>query len=285
MIDFINSISQATLPWFKMHGTAILVVLLVAWLIRRFSGFFIEQGIRKAVVPDSHASPEAEKKREDTLIKIAQGTLSIVIWIVAIMMILSEAGIDIGPMIAAAGVVGLAFGFGGQYLIRDIIAGLFFVFENQFRVGDVVCFGDTCGLVEHLTLRTSTLRDLDGKVHHVPHGEVGHVTNLSKDFARVNINIGIGYDSDLEHVMNVINDIGDKMKKDSEWSDKIIKAPQFLRVENFGDSAIDIKILGETKPLEQWAVTGELKKRIKIAFDKEGIKIPFPQRVIHKAED
>ena len=284
MNDFINNTIDKILPWLQSHGIAMLGILVGAWLVKRFSGFFIEKGIRKAVIPDRFASPEAEKKREDTLIRIARGTMGVLVWIVAAMMILSEAGIDIGPMIAAAGVIGLAFGFGGQYLIKDIIAGLFFIFENQFRIGDVVCFDDTCGLVENLTLRTTTLRDLDGKVHHVPHGEVAHVANLGKDFARVNLNIGIAYDSKLEHVIRVVNEVGKTLSEDEDWKPHIIKAPAFLRVDNFGDSSIDIKILGETQPLQQWAVTGELRKRLKLAFDKEGIEIPFPQRVIHQTK-
>ena len=140
-------------------------------------------------------------------------------------MILSEIGIAIGPLMAAAGIAGLAFGFGGQYLIRDIISGLFITIENQYRVNDVVCFDGTCGLVEDITLRMTTLRDLDGTVHHVPHGEIKKVSNLSKYFSRVNLDIGIAYDSNLEKVISVINQVGNELAQDPEWKDKIIKAP------------------------------------------------------------
>jgi len=199
-------------------------------------------------------------------------------------MLLSEVGIDIGPLIAAAGVAGLALGFGAQYLIRDVIAGLFIILENQYRVGDVVCSGGTCGSVEDITLRMTTLRDLDGTVHHIPHGEMATISNLSKNFARVNLDLGVSYDVDLEKVIEVVNKIGNNLAEDPKWKESITKAPQFLRVNDFADSAVMIKILGETKPLKQWEVTGELRKRLKIAFDKEGIEIPFPQMVIHQTK-
>lgn len=129
----------------------------------------------------------------------------------------------------------------------------------------------------------TTLRDLDGTVHHVPHGEVKKVSNLSKDFSRVNLNIGVSYSADLEKVITVINKVGKDLANDIAWKDNIISAPQFVRVDDFGDSAVIIKILGDTKPIKQWEVTGELRKRLKIAFDREGIEIPFPQRVVHQS--
>jgi len=284
MQDFIQRIIQNTTPWLLDHGIKILVIIVVAQLIRRFSGIFIEKLIRKIVVSDHFLSKEAEKKREDTLIRIFSASLGVLVWILAFLMILQEIGFAIGPLLAAAGIAGLAFGFGGQYLIRDLISGLFIIIENQYRVGDVVCFDGTRGLVEDISLRMTTLRDLDGTVHHIPHGEIKEVSNLSKYFARVNLNIGISYSSNLEQVISVINKIGQELAEDPHWKDYIVKPPQFLRVDDFGDSAIIIKILGETKPLKQWDVTGELRKRIKIAFDKEGIEIPFPQRVIHQAK-
>ncbi len=267
--------------WGRAHGIKIIAIVIGAWLVRRFSSIVIENIIRRAVPPDHFLSKEAEKKREDTLIHIVNSTVRVLVWLIAGMMILSEAGVDIGPMLAAAGIAGIALGFGGQYLIRDIISGIFVIFENQYRVGDVVCFDTTCGLVESVSLRITVLRDLDGTVHHVPHGEIKKVSNLSKSYARVNLNVGIAYDSDLEKVIKTVNRVGNELTEDEAWKEKIITPPQFLRVDKFGDSAIEIKILGDTKPIEQWAVAGELRKRLKIAFDKEGIVIPFPQRVVH----
>lgn len=267
--------------WFFDHGIRILIIFVVAFILRKFSYVLIEKTIRRAVKSNKFLSAEAERKREDTLIGIFNQTLGIVILVFAGLMMLSEFGVDIAPLIAGAGILGLAFGFGGQYLIKDLIAGLFIILENQYRIGDVVCFGDTCGLVENINIRTTILRDLDGTMHHVPNGEIKIASNLSKGYSRVNLDIGVSYNTNLEHLIKTVNKVGSDLAKDPAWKDSIIKPPQFLRVNDFADSAIMIKILGDTKPLKQWDITGELRKKLKIAFDKEGIEIPFPQRVVH----
>lgn len=279
----INNITAVSLEWLSINGLHIVIILIVAFIAQRASGGFVRNIVERLVVRGD-GTVEDEKKREETLIQIFSGALTVVIISVALLTLMSEIGIAIGPILAAAGIAGVAIGFGGQYLIRDVITGVFLILENQYRVGDVVCFDKTCGLVESISLRMTQLRDLDGTVHHVPHGEIKIVSNLSKEFARVNLNVGISYSSDIEHVEKVINRVGKELAEDSKWKEKIIKAPEFVRIDKFGDSAIDIKILGETKPLEQWGVAGELRKRIKIAFDKEGIEIPFPQRVMHQAK-
>ncbi len=266
------------------HGIKILAVIVISYFAHRFALLFITNIVRRAVTPGHFSTKEDEKKREDTLIQIFSATFSVTIFVVAVLMILQEIGVEIAPLLAAAGIAGIALGFGGQYLIRDLISGLFIIMENQYRIGDVVCFDDTCGSVEDLTMRMTTLRDLDGVVHHVPHGEIKKVSNMSKYFARVNLNVGVAYHSNLDHVIDVVNKVGSELAEDSYWKEHIIKAPRFLRVSDFADSSIIIKILGDTMPLKQWDVAGELRKRLKIAFDKEGIEIPFPQRVVHQSQ-
>ncbi|MBI2019785.1 mechanosensitive ion channel family protein [Candidatus Daviesbacteria bacterium] len=278
--DYLNVIAA----WLLDHGFKILVILTGSLIVHKFAHIIVDRMIRKAVASDRFISAEAEKKREDTLIAVFHQIFAVGIWLLAGLMILSEIGINTTPLLAGAGIIGLAFGFGGQYLIKDLISGFFIFLENQYRIGDVVCFGDTCGLVEKTTLRTTTLRDLDGVVHHVPNGEIKTASNLSKYFSRVNLNIGIAYNSDLEKVIKVVNEVGNELAEDKDWKEMIVKPPQFLRVDDFGDSAIIIKILGETKPIKQWDVAGELRKRLKIAFDKHNIEIPFPQRVIHQVK-
>jgi moderate conductance mechanosensitive channel len=284
MQEFITQFTPIILEWIKEHGANIVFILLGAFFARKISKIFIERLVRTAIVANRFLSQEAEKKREDTLIRIFDGAIGVLVQVIVGMMILQEMGVEVAPLIAAAGIVGIAFGFGGQYLIRDLISGFFIILENQYRVGDVACFDGTCGLVEDISMRMTTLRDLDGTVHHVPHGEIKKVSNLTKQFARVNLNIGVSYASDLEKVIEVVNRVGNELAQDPAWKDKIVKAPQFSRVDDFADSAIMIKILGETKPIKQWDVTGELRLRLKNAFDKEGIEIPFPQRVIHQAK-
>ncbi|NCO24959.1 mechanosensitive ion channel family protein [Candidatus Parcubacteria bacterium] len=272
---------QNLISWVLSHGIKIFGILIVAYLINKLGGKVIERAIRKGV---RDTTKEATEKRQNTLIGVFVGALKIIVWLVAIMMILPELGINAGPILAGAGILGVALGFGAQYMIRDFLAGLFIIIENQYREGDVVCLDGTCGLVEDINLRKTVLRDLDGTVHHVPNGEIKKASNLSKQFARVNLNIGISYKENLDRVIKVVNRVGEELAEDPQWKDLILKPPQFLRVDDFGESAIIIKILGETKPLKQWDVTGELRKRIKIAFDEEDIKIPFRQITIHQAK-
>lgn len=277
--------SELLIPWMIAHGIRILIIIIGAYIISKLAKKSIERVVRLAVVSDGQISKEAEEKRENTLIRIFSWASRIIILLGAVLMILQEVGIPIGPILAGAGIVGLAVGFGGQYLIRDIISGFFIILENQYRVGDLVNFDGTGGLVEDISLRMTTLRDLDGTVHHIPHGEIKRVANLSKDFARVNLDIGVSYNAKLDHVIQIVNEVGNELSQDNYWKDLIIKAPQFLRVEDFGDSSVVIKILGDVLPLKRREVTGELRKRIKIAFDNEGIEIPFPQRVIHQIDN
>ena len=271
-------------PWLLSHGIKIVFIAVGVLILNKILYKVIEKTIRIAVRSDGFSSKEAEEKRENTLINIFTLTLKTLLFLMAAMMILGEFGVEIGPILAAAGIVGLAFGFGGQYLIRDIITGLFIIMENQYRIGDVININGTGGLVEAITLRKTTLRDLNGTVHHIPHGEIKTVANLTKDFSRVNMNLGISYSSNLEHVIKVVNQVGIELAEDPDFKNSIISPIQFVRVDDFADSAIVIKMLGDTQVLKQWEVAGEFRKRLKIAFDREGIEIPFPQRVIHQAK-
>jgi moderate conductance mechanosensitive channel len=281
-----QSILQLILDWLLKTGPFLVFILLGAFVIRFILFRVVDRTIKKVIGPPSQEiSPDAEEKREKTLIRIINGTLDVLIWLITIMMILSEIGIEIGPMLATAGIAGIAIGFGGQYLIKDLISGFFIIIENQYRVDDIVSFGDIRGQVEDITLRVTTLRDVEGNVHHVPHGTISEVTNLSKGFSKINLIIGVAYESDIEHVEKIVNKIGNELSEDPKWKEKILETPEFLRVDNFGDSAIDIKIVGKTLPAAQWEVTGELRKRIKITFDKKGIVIPYPQVTVSYLKD
>ncbi len=273
--------SEKILPWIMAHGIKIVFIIVVTLILNRFVNRFITRIVRIAVVADKYSSKEAEEKRENTLIHIFTFALRILLWSLAILTILQEFGVKVGALLGAAGIVGVALGFGAQSLVRDVISGLFIIIENQYRIGDVIDVGTVNGTVEDITLRKTTLRDIDGTTHHIPHGEIKIVSNKSKDFARINLDVGVAYDSNLEHVIEVINRVGNELAEDPAWKDMITAPPQFLRVNKLGDSAIEIKILGETIQLKQWEITGELRKRIVIAFNKENIEIPFPQRVIH----
>lgn len=279
---YFDKYTESLIPWLLTNGLRILAIAIAALIISKIIHRLVEKAVR-IMVRENHNNPDAEIKREDTLIQIFSTTARAALFFIALLMILKEFGIEIGPILAAAGVVGLALGFGGQYLIRDVITGMFIIMENQYRIGDVVEFDNASGTVEEISLRKTTLRNLDGVIQHVPHGEVKVVKNQTSDFSRVNLDLGISYNANLEHVIGVVNKVGDSLTTDDDWKEFIIKAPQFLRVNDFADSSVVIKIVGETIASKQWAVAGELRKRLKIAFDNEGIEIPFPQMVVHQA--
>jgi moderate conductance mechanosensitive channel len=281
MEEFIVKWHEVILPWLLSHGLRILIILTGAFILQKIIRKFINRAVRLALVSDESMTSESRMRREQTLNRIFTATLRITILVLATLMVLQEIGVNIAPILAGAGIVGLALGFGGQYLIRDVITGLFLIIENQYRIGDVVNIDGTGGLVEDVSLRKTTLRDLDGTVHHISHGDIKKVSNLSKTFARVNLDVGVAYNSDMEQVIEVVNRVGNELAEDPVYKEFITQPPQFLRVNSLGDSSVVIKILGETKPLKQWEIMGELRKRILIAFRNENIEIPFPQRVIH----
>ncbi len=278
---FWNEWGLRLVTWLLTHGIRILIIILAAYLINYLSRKFIEKIVKVTVTADRHNSRIAERKREETLIKIFAWTIRVIMVPVVMMLVLNEMGLSIGPMLAGAGILGLAVGVGGQYLIRDFFTGFFMILENQYRIGDAVSLDQTSGLVEDSSLRMTTLRDLDGTVHYVPHGDIKRVANQSMDFARINLNVRVSYQTSLEKVIEVINKTGIELAADPAWKEFITKTPAFLRVDDFLDSGISLKILGETVPLKQWEVTGELRKRIMIAFEHEGIEMASLQRLMN----
>ncbi len=276
--------TETLLIWLNDRFIPVAIIIAIAIVVRRIGMRSLDSIIRKAVKTSRFQSEAEHKQREQTLIDVFESIFGVLVWIVAIVFIFIALEINLEPLLAAGGIAGIVIGFGAQRVMQDLFAGIYVIIENQYQVGDVVDLDGDVGLVEDISLRMTIMRDLDGTVHHIPHGSIQRAKNLSKDYARINLDIGIGYSSDLEKVIEVVNRVGEDLAADDEWKVRIISPPKFMRVENFGDSSIDIKIVGETKPLEQWAAAGELRKRLKIAFDKEGIEIPFPQRTIHQAE-
>jgi len=270
--------------WFIEHGTGILFILLLGALLWVAVERFLPSLIGRIVVRTKGESKEGIKKRRDTLSAVFMGTGKVVIVVAVIFMVLSELDIPIAPVLAGLGIAGIAVGFGAQYLIRDLIAGVFILLENQYRVGDVAKVADIAGIVEQVNLRKTVLRDLDGIVHHVPNGEIKVASNYTRHFSRVNLNVSVAYGTDLDHAISVINRVGQELAADENWSKMIINTPQVLRVDNLGDSGIDIKILGDVKPMQQWAVMGELRLRLKKAFDEEEIEIPWPHVKLYFGE-
>lgn len=223
---------------------------------------------------------EAER-RAHTLEGVAVATFSVALVIIALLMLLSEYGVPIGPLLAGAGIAGIAIGFGAQSLVKDIISGVFILLEDQYREGDVVRIATISGVVEDIDLRRTVLRDLDFIQHYIPNGEITTASNFTKEKSRVNLNVQVAYKENLDHAIDVLNRVGQSLSEDEYFGPLILDPIKVLRVDSFDDSGISIKVLGETLPIRQWEVTGEFRKRIKKAFDEEGIEIPFPHRTLY----
>lgn len=270
------------MDWFMEKGIRILVIIGIAIALYLVFKFLIPRSVRRFVARRMAEELDTEiKKRADTLSSILVTITGIIILIVAIFTILPEFGVNVTTLIAGVGVGGLAIAFAAQNLVRDFITGFFILFEDQYRVGDVVTIAGIGGAVEEIGLRRTVLRDLDGVVHSVPNGKVEVSSNMTKKFARVNLDISVGYGEKLENVKEVINAVCKQMAEDPKWKEDFITTPTVVGVNKLGDSGIDIKIMGDTKPSRQWDVTRELRLRIKNTFDSEGIEIPWPHTKVY----
>lgn len=269
--------------WLFSSGLRIAIYVGVTWLVLHFGMRIIRKIIHRSIETDPNThSQRALELRENTLVKIIGSIFRVSVLFIGLMLVLSELGVNLAPLFAGAGIFSLAIGFGAQDLVKDIVAGIFILIENQYRVGDIVELENVSGKVEKMTLRVTVIRDLDGNVHYIPNGSIEVATNQTMDYSKVNLDIGVGYGEDIDRVEKIVNQVGKQLAQDKEWKDKITKAPHFLRVSELGDSSVEIKIIGETKPNEQWSVTGELRRRIVKTFKTENIEIPFPQMTIHE---
>jgi len=256
------------------HGSRVILVLVVVYVGLRLLRRTLDRVVRAAVAREMTGQPEVEVgKRADTLTDVVYRTAWVVGLAVAVLTVLPEVGINIGPLLAGAGVIGLAIGFGAQSLVRDAINGLFILVENQYAKGDVVKIGGVGGLVEDVNLRRTVLRDLDGAVHTIPNGQVAVSSNLTRGWARANLNVRVGYEEDLDRVMAAIDRVGQEMADDAEFGSMILSPPRSVRVEGFDEFGVQVKVLGETQAMRQWDVMGELRRRLKKAFDEQKIEI------------
>lgn len=262
-------------------GLQALVIIIMAWLGIRLVSMTLDRFERRLVNDD----PDGEgAKRTQTLIKLMRQGALVLISTVAGLMVLSALGVDIGPILASAGIVGLAVGFGAQNLVRDVISGFFIVFENQVRVGDVALVNGTGGQVEQLNLRTIVLRDLSGVVHVFPNGAITTLANMTKEWSAYVMEIGVAYKENTDRVVEVMQGVGAELRQDEHFGPLIIEDLEVFGVDKFADSAVVIKARLKTRPIKQWMVGREYLRRLKHAFDAQGIEIPFPHRSIYFGE-
>ena len=268
------------------HAIHVVVILAAAFIAAMILNKSIP-GIRVQIIErmKKHGRADLEmEKRAATLSGIIRKVIVISIWMVAIIMALKESGFDIGPILAGAGVIGVAVGFGAQHLVADLFAGLFILLENQVRVNDVAIINGTGGLVEQINLRTIVLRGLDGTVHIFPNGTITTLSNMTHEFSYYVFNIGVAYKEDTDRVIEVVKQLGDEMMKEEKYQPLILAPLDIMGVDQFGDSAVVIKARFKTLPIQQWTVGREMNRRIKKKFDEVGIEIPFPHRSIYWGE-
>jgi small conductance mechanosensitive channel len=273
----------------------IVLIILLAWLtahvLRRVvtktaqkvrdqprSSAFRDRTTDPTVLDD--LSQRRHKQRVDTLATVLRNVVSVIIWVVAVLIILSDLGVDLAPLLASAGVATVVIGFGAQQVVRDYLAGLFMLLEDQFGVGDVIDMGDATGTVESVSLRVTRLRDVEGVVWWVPNGQVTRVGNKSQQWSRALLDVAVAPDTDIAGATEVIQRTADDMWHDAAWSNRLLAEPEVWGVEDIGQAGILIRLVVKTVPLEQWDVARELRARLKRAFDTAGIKLPVQQQRI-----
>jgi small-conductance mechanosensitive channel len=286
--DFWAKLLSSTTDWVikELPGIIIMVIaLLIILRVARFSISRLKKAlIRKAEKDETVDESEAEK-RIDTLTGILLGAVRIGLYTVFCIMLLGKFGIDIGPLLASAGILGLAVGFGAQELVRDYISGFFILLEDQLRAGDVAVINGTGGLVENIGLRTISLRDFSGTVHIFQNGKISSLSNMTKDWSAMVFDIGVAYKENVDQVMEIMKQVGDELQNDEKFGPDIIEPIEVFGLDSFGDSALVIKARLKTKPIQQWTIGREYRRRLKIAFDAQNIEIPFPHTTVYWGEE
>jgi small-conductance mechanosensitive channel len=280
-MDFTNFLTMAK-TWLVTTGIKIFLVIIITLIVMKVVRVVSS---RLSVLFLKKKEDEESKKRANTLSSVIRNLLNVVVWVIALMTILGQLGIEIGPLLAAAGIVGIAIGFAGQSIVKDVIHGFFILLWDQIRVGDVVQTAGKGGLVENINLKMTVLRDLAGNVHFIPNGNIDVVTNMTKDYSRYVLDIGVAYREDVDEVMDVIKEIDEELRKDPQFKNDILEPVEILGLDKFADSAVMIKARIKTKPIQQWAVGREFNRRLKKKFDQRNIEIPFPHTTLYLGQD
>ena len=285
---FWNDLVSQTVTWLISTLPSLLIIAILAFILLKVTNLFLRR-IKPIMLKHMESGSDLDsrelEKRLDTLLGILRSIIKVIIWVMVGMLVLRKIGIDIAPIIAGAGIVGLAVGFGAQELVRDFIAGFFMLLENQIREGDVAIVNGTGGLVEHVGMRTIVLRDLSGVVHVFQNGKINTLSNMTKNWSGMVFDIGVAYKEDTDKVAEVIQQVAEELRADPDFKDKILEPIEIFGVDGFGDSAVIMKARFKTVPIEQWAVGREYRRRLKKAFDEQGIEIPFPHRTIYWGEE
>jgi small-conductance mechanosensitive channel len=260
-------------------GARVLGIWLLAWFAYRVVRLTARR-IEIAVDDGDDSVTTLRERRGQTIAQLLRSVGRVVVVVIALLLTFNVF-IDIGPILAGAGILGLAVSFGAQSLVKDVISGFFILFENQFAIGDVIEIAGKSGVVEKMTLRVAVLRDGEGVMHVVPNSEIKVVSNKTRGWSRAVVDVGIGYDEDIDRALGIIRDEAAQLATDRVWSLQLDGAPEVVGVESLGDSSVVIRTLIRTQPGSQWTVAREFRRRIKNRFDRDGVEIPFPQRKVH----
>ncbi|MFW6248275.1 MAG: mechanosensitive ion channel family protein [Bacteroidota bacterium] len=286
--DFWSAAFDSITAWMVKDFPGLLIIVVLYFIVIKVISVFMAK-LKKNLISRAEKgnSPHKDEsiKRINTLTGIIHKTASIALLLVFLMLLLQKFGINIGPILASVGILGLAIGFGAQELVKDFISGFFILLENQVRTGDVAIINGTGGLVEQIELRTITLRDFSGTVHVIQNGKINTLSNMTKDWSAMVFDIGVAYKEDTQKVMDVMKEVGDELANDPDFESDIIEPMEVFGLDQFGDSAIVIKARIKTKPIKQWSVGREYRKRLKYAFDQQGIEIPFPHTTLYWGEE
>ncbi|MDE0170422.1 MAG: mechanosensitive ion channel family protein [bacterium] len=311
IFDMTGNSSAARIAEFAARPIKALIILVVAWVVNRIVRRWVDHIVEGWLERRSEAEEQARRKSEEvsdrlddlreaalrrarllvdqqersgqrtrTLGAVLRSIASFTIYGLAVMMALAEFDVNLGPLIAGAGLVGVAVGFGSQALVRDFLSGVFMLLEDQYGVGDVVDVGDTVGVVEEVKLRSTQVRDINGTLWHIPNGSIRRVANMSQDWGQTVLDVEVAYDTDIEAATAVIKEVADGLWREQMPNATIIQEPTIAGVQGFGESAITIRLTARTEPGEHWATARELRARLKVSLDEAGIDIPFPQRTV-----
>ncbi|MEX0832026.1 MAG: mechanosensitive ion channel family protein [Nitriliruptoraceae bacterium] len=302
MADWISTYTDSdVLLWASDHLIQpigrILIVLILASIGLRFIRRAINRGIERVQDPEGMPGRKLRERvgmfdefdsgfsarraqRAQALGALAGSVAGFVIWTLALFMVLGTFGINLGPLIAGAGIAGVALGFGAQSVVKDFLSGVLMLLEDQYGVGDVIDTGEAIGIVEAVTLRTTRVRDVTGTLWHIPNGEIRRVGNKSQDWARVLLDVGVSYGTDLDVAKQIIQRVADELVAEPDFAANVIEEPSVWGVQELGDSSIDLRLVIKVVPGTQWAMTRELRRRIKMAFDAANVEIPYPQRTV-----
>jgi small-conductance mechanosensitive channel len=287
-VEVLKNFLDKFVDWAVTQLPAILILILATFILLRLNRFIIKR-LKKTIIGRLEGKEEIEStetaKRVETLLNIVRGIIKIILWTIFVIILLNKLGINIAPILAGAGIIGLAIGFGAQELVRDFISGFFILLENQIRKGDVATINDTGGLVESIQMRTTILRDLSGTTHVFQNGKINSIANLTKTWSAAVFDIGVAYKEDTDFVAGIMKKVGSDLQNDPDFKDKILEPLEIFGVDKFADSAVIMKARFKTVPIQQWNVAREYNRRLKKAFDENGIEIPFPHSTIYWGEN